>query len=55
MKFMPNLDANRLYKEAEVKEQGTNINNHRKTTGSWKVTGIAAGIILLWYGLITLL
>lgn len=52
---MPNLDANRLYKEVEVKEQGTNINDHRKKSGSWKVTGIAAGIILLWYVLVTLI
>jgi hypothetical protein len=52
---MSNLDVNRLYKEVEVKEQGTNINNHRKKTGSWKITGIAAGLILLWYVLITLL
>jgi hypothetical protein len=52
---MPNLDANRLYKEVEVKEQETNINDHRKKAGSWKVTAIAAGIILLWYVLVTLI
>lgn len=44
-----NLRWQQLYKEVEVKEQGTNINNHRKTKGSWKITAFAGTIILLFY------
>ncbi|MPM95054.1 hypothetical protein SDC9_142205 [bioreactor metagenome] len=50
-----NLKAPELYKEVEVKENGTNINNHRKKQGSWKITAIAGAIILLFYLIVTAL
>lgn len=50
-----NLKWQQLYKEAELKEQGTNVNNHRKTKGSWKITAIAGAIILLFYIIVTAL
>jgi len=48
-----NLKAPELYKEVEVKENGTTINNHRKKQGSWKITAIAGAIILLFYLIVT--
>lgn len=50
-----NLKAQQLYKEVEVKEQGTNINNHRRTKGSWRITAIAGTIILLFYIIVSAL
>lgn len=48
-----NFNWQQNYKEAEVKEQNTTVNKHRKVQGSWKITAVAASIILGFYVILT--
>lgn len=49
-----NLKVQELFKDAELREQNTTVNKHRKVQGSWKITAAAAAIILGYYVILTL-
>lgn len=46
-----NPASEQLYRETIAKEQGTNINNHRKLNNSFKVSAISAGIVIIIFAL----